>query len=155
MFKQAIPAQELPEQRSTILPEPFRARMGDRAKRKLGEAFGLTQYGVNLVRLGPGGQSSVRHFHTHEEELVYLLEGELVLVTNAGEQTMRAGMCVGFPANTGDAHHLVNRSGAEATYLEIGSRVAGDNAYYPDDDLCLLKDGKGGMVPGHKDGAPY
>ena len=155
MFKQAIHASDLPEQRSSMYPEPFRARMGDRVKRRLGDAFGLTQYGVNLVRLGPGGQSSLRHFHSHEEEFVYVLEGELVLVTNAGEQAMSAGMCVGFPANTGDAHHLVNRSRAAAVYLELGSRIKDDNGHYPDDDLCWLADGKGGVVPGHKDGSPY
>lgn len=155
MFKQAMIASELPEVRSSMYPEPFRSRMGDRMKRRLGEAFGLKQFGVNLVRLQHGGQSALRHFHTHEEELVYVLEGELVLVTNVGEQVVRAGMCVGFPANTGDAHHLVNRSGKEAVYIEVGSRHDDDQGYYPDDDLCWLADGKGGVVPGHKTGAPY
>jgi uncharacterized cupin superfamily protein len=158
MFKQALRALDLPElhaAKTSLYPEPFRSRMGDRVKRKLGDAFGLTQFGVNLVRLGPGGESALRHFHSHEEEFIYLLEGELVLVTNAGEQVVTAGMCVGFPANTGDAHHLVNRSAAHATYLEIGSRIAADNGHYPDDDLCWISDGKGGEVPGHKDGKPY
>jgi uncharacterized cupin superfamily protein len=155
MFKQAVRVSDLPEVRGNLYPEPFRSRMGDRGKHRLGEAFGLTQFGVNLVRVGPGGQSALRHFHTHEEELVYVLEGELVLVTNVGEQAVSAGMCVGFPANTGDAHHLVNRSGAHAAYLEIGSRVPDDQGYYPDDDLCWLLDGKGGAAAGHKDGSPY
>lgn len=155
MFKQAINVSELPEVRGSTYPEPFRSRMGDRVKRRLGEAFGLQQFGVNLVRLQPGGQSALRHFHTHEEELIYLLEGELLLITNVGEQTVRAGMCVGFPANTGDAHHLVNRSTKEAVYIEVGSRKDDDQGYYPDDDLCWLLDGKGGSVPGHKDGSPY
>src|SRR3954468_7755177 len=126
MFKQAVQSLDLPEHRSSLHPEPFRSRLGDRVKRKLGEAFGLTQYGVNLVRLAPGGQSSLRHFHSHEEELIYVLEGELTLVTNTGEQTMTAGMCVGFAANTGNAHHLVNRGGAVAAYLEVGSRIEAD-----------------------------
>jgi uncharacterized cupin superfamily protein len=155
MFKQAVLTSDLPEHRASSYPEPFRTRMGDRVKRRLGDAFGLTQFGVNLVRLAPGGQSALRHFHSHEEELVLVLEGELVLVTNAGEQAMMAGMCVGFPANTGDAHHLVNRSAAAAAYVEIGSRVDADNAFYPDDDLCWLPDGKGGVVGAHKDGSPY
>ncbi|MEO7327139.1 MAG: cupin domain-containing protein [Minicystis sp.] len=155
MFKQALPALDLPEHRKVGYPEPFASRMGDRVKRKLSEAFGLTQYGVNLVHLAPGGQSALRHFHTHEEEMVYLLEGELVLISNAGEQVMRAGMCVGFPANTGDAHHLVNRGDSIAVYLEMGSRAEADNAYYPDDDLAWLPDGKGSATPGHKDGASY
>jgi uncharacterized cupin superfamily protein len=154
-FKPAVRTLDLPEQRSSAYPEPFRSRMGDRIKRRLGEAFGLTQFGVNLVRLAPGGQSSLRHFHTHEDELVLVLEGELVLVTNTGEQPMRAGMCVGFPANTGDAHHMVNRSDATAVYVEVGSRVDPDKGHYPDDDLCWLADGKGGLAPGHKDGTPY
>lgn len=155
MFKQAVRVLDLPEAQGSGYPEPFRSRMGDRVKRRLGEVFGLNQFGINLVHLGPGGQSALRHFHTHEEEFVYLLEGELVLVSNAGEQTMTAGMCVGFAANTGDAHHLINRSAAPAVYLEIGSRAEADNAYYPDDDLCWLSDGKGGMTRAHKDGKPY
>src|SRR5579862_7838020 len=155
MFKQAVRTSDLPEQRASMYPEPYRSRMGDRAKRRLGEAFGLTQFGVNLVRLAPGGQSALRHFHSHEEELVLVLEGELVLVTNVGEQTMTAGMCVGFPANTGNAHHLVNRGSATAVYVEVGSRAEADQGFYPDDDLCWLPDGKGGVVPGHKDGSPY
>src|SRR5690349_15416693 len=106
MSKPGIDALALPEIRGSGYPEPFRSRMGDRAKRRLGEAFGLTQYGVNLVRLGPGGQSALRHSHSHEEEFIYLLEGELTLITNAGEQTTSPGMCVGFPANTGDGHHF-------------------------------------------------
>lgn len=155
MFKQAVPVVDLPEHTGSGYPEPFRSRMGDRVKRKLGEAFGLTQYGVNLVRLGPGGQSALRHFHTNEEELVYVLDGELVLVTNVGEQVVRAGMCVGFPANTGDAHQFVNRSAAPATYLEIGSRHAADMAYYPDDDLCWVRDDEGNQVGAHKNGKRY
>lgn len=155
MFKQAIRVSDLPEVRRNGYPEPFRSRMGDRVKHRLGEAFGLTQFGVNLVRLGPGGESALRHFHTHEEELVYVLEGELVLRTNGGEQAVSAGMCVGFPANTGDAHHFVNRSDADAVYVEIGSRAPDDRAFYPDDDLCWLVDEKGSAVPGHKDGTPY
>ena len=155
MFKGAVRALDVPEQRGSGYPEPFRSRMGDRVKRRLGNAFGLTQYGVNLVRLAPGRQSALRHFHSHEEELLYLLEGELVLITNGGEQLMSAGMCVGFPANTGDAHHLVNRSDAAAVYLEIGSRIDADNGHYPDDDLCWVADGTGGVIGAHKNGAPY
>lgn len=128
--------------------------MGDRVKRRLGNAFGLNHYGVNLVHLGPGGQSSVRHWHTHEDEFVYVLSGELVSITNAGEQVVTAGMCVGFPAGVANGHHLVNRSGQPATYLEIGDRVAEDESHYPDDDLIWL-DTPGGKVPAHKDGTPY
>jgi uncharacterized cupin superfamily protein len=155
MFRQAIPVTEVPEQSSSMYPEPFRTRMGDRAKRRLGNAFGLTQYGVNLVRLGPGGQSALRHFHTHEDEFVYVLEGELTLVTNVGAQKVGAGMCVGFPANTGDAHHFKNEGTQVAVYLEVGGRVADDNAYYPDDDLAWLDGPDGSMKAVHKTGVPY
>ncbi|MFO0751364.1 MAG: cupin domain-containing protein, partial [Myxococcota bacterium] len=95
------------------------------------------------------------HFHSHEEELVVILEGELVLITNRGEQVVRAGMCVGFRALTPDAHHLVNRSGQPARYLEIGSRVEADVAFYPDDDLCLVPDGPSDVFAAHMDGTPY
>ena len=129
--------------------------MGDRAKHRLGEAFGLQQFGVNLVTLGPGGQSALRHWHTHEDELVVVLEGELVLVTDAGEQVVGPGMVVGFPAGSQDAHHLVNRSGAPARYLEVGSRVEEDMAHYPDDDMMWQVREDGRWVAAHKDGRPY
>jgi uncharacterized cupin superfamily protein len=132
-------------------PEPFRSRMGDRVKRRLGDACGLTRFGVNLVTLGPGGQSALRHWHTLEDEFVYVLEGTVVLVTDAGEQELRAGDCAGYAAGTGDGHHLINRSAAPARYLEIGNRDDADVAYYPDDDLAFAADGS----YAHKDGRPY
>ena len=134
----ALPALSLPEVHGSGYPEPFKSRMGDRVKRRLGEAFGLTQFGVNLVVLGPGGQSALRHWHTHEDEFLYLLEGELVLVTNAGEQVIRTGDCAGYRAGESDGHHLINRGDAPARYLEIGSRSEDDLAFYPDDDLMLV-----------------
>jgi uncharacterized cupin superfamily protein len=138
------------EVRRSGYPEPFKTRMGDRVKRRLGDACGLTRFGVNLVTLGPGGQSALRHGHTLEDEFVYMLSGEVTLVTDAGEQTLRAGMCAGYPAGSRDAHHMINRSGAAATYLEIGNRVDGDEPLYPDDDLGWSADGYL-----HKDGRPY
>ena len=135
-------------------PEPFRSRMGDRSKKKLGDAAGLTRFGVNLVTLGPGGQSALRHWHTLEDEFVYVLEGELVLVSNAGEQRLTAGMCAGYRAGHRDAHHFVNRSAAPARYLEIGNRVDGDNALYPDDDLMWCED-EAGVFAARKDGRRY
>jgi len=144
----------VPEQRGSGYPEPFRSRMGDRAKRRLGDALGLTRFGVNLVTLGPGGQSALRHWHTHEDEFVYVLEGELVLVTDAGEQVLAAGMCAGYPAGSTDAHHFVNRSAAVARFLEIGSRTDADVAHYPDDDLMWSVD-DGGFHAAHKDGRRY
>src|SRR5215831_17187073 len=125
-----------------------------RAKRRLGEACGLTKFGVNLVTLGPGGQSALRHWHTLEDEFVYMLSGEVVLVTDAGEQTLRAGMCAGYAAGSRNAHHFINRSDRPATYLEIGNRIEGDNAFYPDDDLMWGFDEKGEYAA-HKDGRRY
>lgn len=141
------------ERRSTY-PEPFKSRMGDRAKQRLGDLFGLDQFGVNLVTLGPGAQSALRHWHSLEDEFVYLLSGELVLATDAGETVMRAGDCVGYKAGLRDAHLMINRSGAPAVYLEVGSRVPGDNAFYPDDDLIWVETADG-VVSAHKDGGFY
>ena len=142
------------EVRSSGYPEPFRSRMGDRVKRRLGDASGLSHFGVNLVTLGPGGQSALRHWHTLGDEFVYVLEGEVVLVTNAGEQTLGPGMCAGYPAGRDDGHHFINRSTRPARYLEIGDRNEQDSAFYPDDDVALERvDGKLRYI--HKDGRPY
>ncbi len=157
MTKLRLPALDpatVPEHRGSGYPEPFRARMGDRVKRKLGDACGLTRFGVNLVTLGPGGQSALRHWHTLEDEFVCIVDGEVVLVTNAGEQVLTRGMCAGYPAGQRDAHHFVNRSTAPATYLEIGNRIDGDNAFYPDDDLMWGED-ENGVFAAHKDGRRY
>jgi uncharacterized cupin superfamily protein len=159
----ALDPAAVPEVRATTYPEPFKARLGDRAKRRLGEACGLTQFGVNLVTLGPGGQSALRHWHTHEDEFVYVLSGEVVLVTDAGEQLLRAGACAGYPAGSRNAHHMQNRSRAPAQYLEVGTRSAQDQALYPDDDLLWADRASGQPAPYglattvacHKDGKPY
>ena len=140
-----------PERRGSGYPEPFRSRMGDRVKRRLGDACGLTRFGVNLVTLAPGGQSALRHWHTKEDEFVYVLEGEVVLFTNDGEQTLRAGDCAGYPGGRADGHHFVNRSPAPACYLEVGDRDAQDMPFYPDDDLAWTEDAQGGRYT-HKDG---
>ena len=140
------------ERRGSGYPEPYRSRMGARVKRRLGDACGLTRFGVNLVTLPSGGQSALRHWHTLEDEFVYVLEGEVTLVTDAGEQTLRAGDCAGYPAGKRDAHHFINRSGAPARYLEVGNRDEADKAFYPDDDLQYGKNGEGYA---HKDGRPY
>ena len=150
----ALDPQSVAETRGSGYPDPFRSRMGDRAKRRLGDACGLTRLGVNLVTLGPGGQSALRHWHTLEDEFVYVLEGELVLVTDSGEQVLRGGDCAGYPAGKRDAHHFINRSAAAARYLEIGSRAEGDNAFYPDDDLMWVAD-ENGEFAAHKDGRKY
>lgn len=135
-------------------PEPFNARMGDASWRRLGNVFGLTQFGVNLEAFPPGAQSSLRHWHTLSDEFVYVLEGELVLRTEAGETVMRPGMCAGFKAGARNAHHFVNRSDQPAHCLVMGSRVPGDNAFYPDDDLIWVQTEDGGRAA-HKDGRRY
>ena len=150
----ALDPQTAEERRGSGYPEPFKSRMGDRVKRRLGDACGLTKFGVNLVTLGPGGQSALRHWHTLEDEFVYVLEGEVVLVTNEGEQPLRAGMCAGYPAGKPNGHHFINRSNRPARYLEIGNRQDGDTAFYPDDDLMFIETEKG-TVYAHKDGRRY
>jgi uncharacterized cupin superfamily protein len=142
------------EHRGSGYPEPYRSRMGERVKRRLGDACGLTRFGVNLVTLAPGGQSALRHWHTLEDEFVYILSGEVVLATGAGEQLLTAGMCAGYPAGARDGHHFLNRGTAPATYLEVGNRLDGDNALYPDDDLMWCED-ESGVFAAHKDGRRY
>ncbi len=144
----------LPARTGSSYPEPFRAAVAGREKRALGDPFGLNGFGVNLVRLPPGCWSSQRHFHTLEDELVYILEGEVMLVTDAGEQVMTAGMVAGFPGGERNGHHLINRSGRDAVYLEVGDRLADDEADYPDQDLCL-KLRQGELVFQHRDGTDY
>lgn len=122
-------------------PEVFGGPCLEREKRRLGDAFGLTKFGVNLVTLPPGAWSAQRHWHSHEDEFVYIVEGELTLVTDAGAQRLTAGMTAGFRAGVEDGHHLVNRSDAPATYLEIGDRDPDDSAGYPDIDLAAKKIG--------------
>ena len=136
-------------------PEPYADDCSRREKRALGDIAGLTQYGVNHVILSPGCWSSQRHWHSHDDEFVYVLSGELVLVTDAGEELMTAGMAAGFPGGAKDGHHLVNRSGEDAVYLEIGSRNDDDFCSYPDIDLHQEADGKGDFRFVHKDGRPY
>ena len=136
-------------------PEPFRAAVAGREKRALGDALGLSNFGVNLVRLTPGSASSQRHWHSHEDEFVYVLDGEITLLTDAGSQMLSAGMVAGFPAGRADGHQLVNRSDRDALYLEVGDRSpAADEVIYPDIDMRLRTvDGKYQFQ--HKDGTPY
>src|SRR5262245_28681637 len=142
---------------SCSYPEPFRSRVLPREKRALGDALGLTTIGVNLTTLLPGKESSMRHYHTREDEMVFVLEGEVVLRTDAGEQVLTAGMCAGFPAGSTDGHQLVNRSDRPACYLEISNRDPEDTAAYPDGEIDLVyrkgPDGKPGFT--RKDGTPY
>jgi uncharacterized cupin superfamily protein len=135
-------------------PAPFDRIAAGRERRALGDAVGLKNFGVNLMRLPPGCASSQRHWHSKQDEFVYVLEGEVVLVTDAGEQSLRAGMAAGFPAGKPDGHHLVNRSGRDALVLEVGDRTAGDEGDYSDIDMMWrIVDGVERYL--HKDGTPY
>ena len=118
-------------------PEPYRSRVLPRAKRRIGDALGLTRIGINCTTLAPGRESSMRHWHTHEDEFVFVLEGEVVLCTDTGEQLLTAGMCAGFPAGAPEGHHLINRSAADAVYLEISNRDSADGAHYTDPEVDL------------------
>ena len=143
-----------PRAKSSNYPEPFFSRMEGRVKRPLGDLFGLTNFGVNITRLAPGGSSALRHAHSKQDEFVYILEGRPTLVTDAGPTALNAGMCAGFKAGSGDAHHLVNETDEEVVYLEIGDRTPGDSVAYPDDDLAAARF-EGGWRFVHKDGTPY
>ena len=134
----------------TAYPAPFDAPCLERTRRQLGDAAGLTDFGVNLLRLPPGTWSSQRHWHTVEDEFVYVLEGELTLVTDAGEEILRGGDCAGFKAGVRDGHHLQNRTDKDAVAIEIGSRKAEDEGEYSDIDMRFGPDGFF-----HKDGKPY
>lgn len=134
-------------------PAPYDEPCVQRFRRRIGDAAGLTQFGVNLTRLPPGCWSSQRHWHTAEDEFVFIVEGEAVLVTDAGEQTLHAGDCAGFKAGVSDGHHLQNRSDRDVLLLEIGSRrVSDDQVFYPDIDLQVLK---GREDYAHRDGRLY
>jgi uncharacterized cupin superfamily protein len=134
-------------------PAPYDQPCVQRLRRCVGDAAGLTQFGVNLTRLPPGCWSSQRHWHTAEDEFIFIVQGEVVLVTDAGEEVLRAGDCAGFKAGVPDGHHLQNRSNADALVLEVGSRRPDpDEVFYPDIDLRALK-GRTGFA--HADGRPY
>jgi uncharacterized cupin superfamily protein len=143
-----------PRARASIYPAVFAQRMAGREKKPLGNVFGLRNFGVNLVRLAPGAISALRHAHTRQEEFVFVLEGHPVLCTDEGRTPLAPGMCAGFRAGTGNAHHLRNESDADVVYLEVGDRTPGDEASYPDDDL-VAREAAGGWIFAHKDGRPY
>lgn len=150
MPKIDIPA--APERKGSGYPAPFDAPCHDRVRKRLGVAGGLSDFGVNLMRLPAGGWSSQRHWHSHEDEFVYVLEGELTLVEDGGETVLRAGDCAAFPKGSGDGHHLINRSQTTAVYLEVGSRSPDDLTTCSDVDM--MSDARDGRFT-HKDGAPY
>jgi uncharacterized cupin superfamily protein len=147
----ALDPSTVTERTGSGYPPPYDTVCAGRGKRALGNELGLTHFGVNLTRVDPGAASALRHWHTREDEFVYVLEGELTLVTDAGEQTLGPGMAAGFPAGVSDGHHLVNRTSRPALYLEVGNRSDEDVVHYPDVDLFIGSD----FVFRHRNGEPY
>jgi uncharacterized cupin superfamily protein len=145
----------LPAQTGTNYPERYHACVAGRSRKRVGDAAGLKNFGVNLTTLLPGAQSALRHWHSHQDEFIYVVQGELVLVTEAGEQIMTPGMMAGFPAAIANGHQLINRSQQPAIYLEIGDRTHGDRVIYPDDDLMAITSAEGARQFCHADGCPY
>ena len=149
-----IDPQNIPDRKTSIYPDEFKPLVAGRIKKRLGDAAGLKNFGVNLVKLEPGSCSALRHWHTKQDEFIYILSGEVTLVTNDGEQILKPGMAAGFPAGEADGHHLINRSNGIVEYLEVGDRTPLDQVTYPDDDLTA-KENSGVWVFAHKDGSPY
>ena len=145
---------KVPVRSGSAYPPEFQAECRGRHKQALGDAIGLTQFGVNISRIEAGQTSSLRHWHETEDEFIYMLEGELVLVENDGETVLKAGDAAGFKAGSGVAHRLENRSRADAVYFEVGTRAKSERVHYPDVDLVLERDEKGRRYT-HKDGKPY
>lgn len=142
----------VPSRSGSGYPPPFDAPCATRTRRRLGEAGDLGDFGVNLMNLPPGGWSSQRHWHSHEDEFVYLIEGELTLIEDEGETLLRAGDCAAFRKDSGNGHHMINRSNAAAVYLEVGSRQPDDLTTCSDVDM-MSSNADGRFT--RKDGTPY
>ena len=147
-----IDLNDVPEHKVSNYPAPFDLEVGKRINQRLGDAGGLTQFGVNLIQLHPGSWSGQRHWHSLEDEFVYVISGEITLITDHGEQIMHAGDCAAFPANTPNGHHVINKSQSVAVCLEVGSRNANDCVVYSDIDMVFEPKIEGYA---YKDGTPY
>jgi uncharacterized cupin superfamily protein len=145
---------KVPVKSGTFYPAQFQAECKGRHKQALGDAIGLTQFGVNITRIEPGQTSALRHSHEQEDEFIYMLEGELVLAENDGEVALKAGDAAGFKAGSGVAHRLINRSNRDAVYFEVGTRAKTERVHYPDVDLELVRDEKGRRYQ-RRNGEPY
>jgi len=150
----AVDALQIEATTGTSYPPPLDKNAIGRIRHKLGDVYGLNQFGVNLVELAPGAESALRHWHAQEDEFIYVLEGTPSLVMDSTEQLLKPGMCVGFKSGVANAHHLCNRSDSNVRYLEVGSRIERDACFYPDDDLMWLEVADGAIAI-HKDGSPY
>lgn len=146
-----------PAHRVCAYPEPYNAHCNGRSKQALGDAGGLTQFGVNLTRLAPGAASAHQHWHQHEDEFIYMLEGEAVLVEDDGERVLKQGDAASFRAGVANGHMLVNKSAADAIFLEVGTRAAAEVVNYTDPavDLRMEKKAGGAWIAQHKNGEPY
>ncbi|WP_315832366.1 cupin domain-containing protein [Bradyrhizobium prioriisuperbiae] len=142
----------VPKRQGSGYPPPFDAACTERVRQRLGNAGGLTDVGINLMHLPPGNWSSQRHWHSEEDEFVYVIEGEVTLIEDDGETVLRAGDCAAFPKNSGNGHHMINKSDAMAIYLEVGTRSPIDMITCSDIDM-MSSSTDGRFV--HKDGAPY
>jgi uncharacterized cupin superfamily protein len=147
-----IETASVPERRGSGYPAPFHLKAGERVRQALGDSGGLSDFGVNLLRLPPGAWSSQRHWHSTEDEFVWVLSGEVTLVADGGEQVLRAGDCAAFPRNEPNGHHLINKSGAMTVVLEVGTRSPDDVCEYPDIDMRI--DSRDGRYR-RRDGTPY
>ena len=152
--EEPLVAEQVRSEEGSPYPEPFASRATSTAFRQLAAHFGLNQFGVNLVTLAPGAQSGLRHWHSLEDEFLYVLDGEITLRRDSDERRLTRGMCIGFKAGDRNAHVVDNRSEAFAHYLMIGARIPGDRSFYPDDDLAWFDPGSGEIAV-HKDGTPY
>lgn len=150
-----VAAEVPPRTKRSLYPEPYYARMAGRDKQVLGDLFGLKNFGVNRTTIRPGGTSALRHWHTRQDEFVYILSGTATLVMDGGETPLRAGMCVGFRGGDPNGHLLANRGAEDVVYLEIGDRTTGDAVTYPDDDLQAVMGADGQWKFLHKDGSPF
>jgi uncharacterized cupin superfamily protein len=145
---------KVPVKSGSFYPAEFQAECQGREKQALGDAIGLTQFGVNIARIKPGAASALRHWHEQEDEFIYMLEGELVLAENGGEVVLKAGEAAGFKAGSGNAHRLINRGKSDAVYFEVGTRAKSERVHYPDVDLVMERDQKGRRYL-HRSGEPY
>ncbi len=144
-----------PPKENTVYPHPFAARVKGRTKRRLGDYFGLENFGVNLTELAPGAVSALLHHHSRQDEFIYVLQGTPTLVLDKEEHELKPGDCMGFKAGAGVAHQIVNRSREPVVYIEIGDRTEGDEVEYPHDDLKATQLPNGVRRLMHKDGRPY
>jgi uncharacterized cupin superfamily protein len=151
----AFDPRDVAESNATSYPEAYRAANQQRYNRRLGQHAGLKNFGVNLTRILPGGQSSYRHAHKTQDEFIYVLSGEVVMETNGGAQTLGPGMCAGFPAGAGDAHRFLNKSTADVLLLVVGDKSPNDEVTYPDIDMHGKQGADGKYSFTRKDGSPF